>query len=92
MIVFKVLPGRVVNQQTGIVCADIQQSVCLLYTSYLLSADRTESPSHTGVEQAQVFVDFGRSAYGGTGIAAAYFLLDGNGRGDTLDAVSYTHL
>ena len=27
MIVFKVLPGRVVNQQTGIVCADIQQSV-----------------------------------------------------------------
>ena len=56
---------------------------------YLLSADRTESPSHTGIEQAQVFVDFGRSAYGGTGIAAAYFLLDGNGRGDTLDEIAF---
>ena len=30
---------------------------------YLLSADRTESPSHTGVEQAQVFVDFSLSFY-----------------------------
>ena len=34
----------------------------------------------TGIQQAQVVVDFGDGAHGGAGIAAGGLLLDGNGR------------
>ena len=56
---------------------------------YFLSADRAERPSHTGVEQAQVFVYFGGSAYGGTRVTAAYLLLDSDSGGDAFDEVAF---
>ena len=56
---------------------------------YLLSADRAECPSHTGIEQAQVFVNLGRGSYGGAGVAAAYFLLDGDSGGDAFDEITF---
>ena len=40
-----------------------------------------------GEHEFEVFVDFGRGAYGGTGVAAVNFLFDGNGRGDIFDEV-----
>ena len=55
---------------------------------YLLPADGAERPSDAGVEQAQVFVDFGRGAHGGARVAAVHLLFDGDGGGDALDVVA----
>ena len=43
--------------------------------------------AHAGVEQAQVVVDFGDGAHGGTRVVGGGFLLDGNRRRQPLDVI-----
>ena len=43
--------------------------------------------AHPGIEQAQVVVDLGHRGHGGAGVLAGGLLLDGNGRGQAVDAV-----
>ena len=54
----------------------------------LLSADGGVGLSDAGEEKPQVLVDFGGSSDGGARIACDGLLLDGDGRGQTLDRVA----
>ena len=53
------------------------------------SADRAEGFPYACVEQPQIFVYFGGGANGGPRIAAAYFLLNGNGRWNPFDEIAF---
>ena len=42
-----------------------------------------------GIEQTQVFVNFGGGSHCGARVAAAYLLFDGNSRGDAFDEITF---
>ena len=53
----------------------------------LLAADGTVGSSYPGPQQTQVVVNFGDGAYGRPGIFRCGLLVDGDGRGETVDVV-----
>ena len=56
---------------------------------HFLSADRRIGLADTGEEQAQVFVDFRAGAHGRTWVAGNHLLLDGDGRRQSLDEITF---
>ena len=56
---------------------------------YLLSADRRDSFSYACIEQSEIFVNFSTGAHGGTWVTGNNFLLDGDGRWQSLDEVTF---
>ena len=56
---------------------------------YQLPTDRRVGFADAGKKQTQIFVNFGRSAHGGTWITARYFLLDSNGRWNAFDEIAF---
>lgn len=55
---------------------------------HFFSTDGRDGVADTGKEQSQIVVDFGGGAHRGTRIAAADFLLDGDGGREALDIVA----
>ena len=58
---------------------------CLLLN--LSSALRTMRDSHSGIQKSEIIIDFCHCSYCGTGIAVGRFLINGNGRRQTFDAL-----
>ena len=55
---------------------------------HLLSADRRVGLADAGKEQAEILINLGAGAYGGTWVARDHLLFDGDGRRKSLDEVA----
>ena len=53
----------------------------------LLAAHGTMGNTHTGVEEAKIVVDLGDRAHGGAGVLGGGLLVNGDGRGQSLDEI-----
>ena len=58
---------------------------CLLLN--LSSAFGTMGDSHSGIQKSEIVINLRHSPHCGTGITVGRFLINGNGRGQTLDAL-----
>ena len=55
---------------------------------HLLSTDRRIGLADAGKEQAEILINLGAGAYGGTWVARDHLLFDGDGRRKSLDEVA----